>query len=86
MARETIVATLFNAEHFRYFCSLASWLKNALQSLLAQSQEAHSMNPKQFKVCSFNDLVDFHSVCCHEKVIDGAQHSLVRLPYHIFAV
>jgi hypothetical protein len=42
MARETIVATLFNAEHFRYFCSIASWLKNALQSLLAQSQEAHS--------------------------------------------
>jgi hypothetical protein len=44
------------------------------------------MNPKQFKVCSFNDLVDFHSVCCHEKVIYGAQHSLVRLPYHIFVV
>jgi hypothetical protein len=41
------------------------------------------MFPLLYKVLSFTDLLDFHTVCCYPKSVEGKTTCFVSLPYHI---
>ena len=42
-----------------------------------------AVDPKPFRVVSFNQLVDFHPVCLYNTVVRGENVQFVRLQYHV---
>ena len=42
-----------------------------------------AFEPKQYRVVSYDQLVDFHPVCHYDKVVNGKNICFVRLQYHV---